>query len=140
MKQLELLDSYTIVEHPEYRAVIDDFVNTDGEQFCLMHIDVDHTKFNAVVMKRLLAEWRAFRSVTRAPLYGIEDYPDDRKWEKFVSLLGFQNTNVRVDCTDGQSRRLFVSVPQKDFQNEHEQHADPEPELDEQRSDVVEPV
>jgi hypothetical protein len=83
----------------EYRAVLDDFGDADGDQMCLMHIDVRPHKFNPTVMKRLLDDWRAFRSVTDAPLYGIEAGPDDSKWERFVSLLGFQNTNQRVDCS-----------------------------------------
>lgn len=125
MNELELRGRHTIVSHPEYHAVLDDFHN-GTDQMVLMHIDVDHTKFNATVMKRLLGEWGAFRSVTSAPLYGIEPNPDDRKWERFVSCLGFQNTNSRVDCSDGQSRRLFVSLPNKEFDNERQQHADAE--------------
>jgi hypothetical protein len=125
VQNLELLDSYEVISHPEYRAVIDDFTNAHGEQMCLMHIEFDTSKFNASVMKRMLDEWVTFRSVTDAPLYGIEDKPDDIKWERFVSLLGFQNTNCRVDCSDGQSRRLFVSLPlPKDFTDEHKLDAD----------------
>jgi hypothetical protein len=125
VQTLELLDSYEVISHPEYRAVIDDFTNSHGEQMCLMHIEFDTSKFNASVMKRMLDEWAAFRSVTDAPLYGIEDKPDDKKWERFVTHLGFQNTNCRVDCSDGQSRRLFVSLPlPKDFTDEHERHTD----------------
>src|SRR4051812_4835177 len=121
---LELLNTYEVISHPEYTVVLDDFVGSDGgDQMCLMHIDVDTKKFTPSVMKRMLDEWSVFRSVTDAPLYGIEDIPDDHKWERFVSLLGFQNTNSRVDCSDGQSRRLFVSLPPKDFKNnEHAKH------------------
>lgn len=121
MRPLELLDSYEVISHPEYSAVLDDFGNADGDQMCLMHIDVDHTKFTPRVMKRLLHEWSVLRTVVTAPLYGIEDTPDDDKWERFVSLLGFQNTFTRVDCTDGCSRRLFVSAPFKDT-DEHQEH------------------
>jgi hypothetical protein len=127
---LELRDRHVIVSHPEYHAVLDDFVNPDGEQMVLMHIDVDTDKFNPTVMKRLLGEWSAFRSVTAAPLYGIEPNPDDAKWERFVSLLGFQKTTSRVDCTDGQSRRLFVSLPQKELRDERQQHANSEHDLE----------
>jgi hypothetical protein len=122
VNQLELLDSYDVVTRPEYRAVLDDFGNADGDQMCLMHISMDSKKFNAAAMKRLLDDWAAFRSVTDAPLYGIEDTPDDTKWERFVSLLGFQNTNSRVTGSDGQSRRLFVSLPLKDITDEHGKH------------------
>ena len=114
MKQLDLTARHTLVSYPEYEALLDDFMTPDGDQMVLMHIEFDEKAFNASVMKRLLTEWNSFRSVTAAPLYGIEPRPDDRKWERFVSRLGFQNTNTRVDCTDGQSRRMFVSLPRKD--------------------------
>lgn len=123
MSELQLRARHTIISHPEYHAQLDDFSTPAGEQMVLMHIDVDHHKFGVATLKRLLDEWGAFRSVTEAPLYGIEPTPDDRKWERFVSLLGFKNTNSRVDCSDGQSRRLFVSLPKKDFKNERQQHA-----------------
>lgn len=123
MNHLELLDSYEVISHPEYSAVLDDFTDASGRQMCLMHIEFDTSRFTPSIMKRMLEEWAVFRSITDAPLYGIEDIPDDAKWERFVSHLGFQNTNTRVDCSDGQSRRLFVSLPHRNF-NEHEQHAD----------------
>jgi hypothetical protein len=126
VNELKLRDRYEVVSRVEYQAVLDDFADTDGNQMVLMHIEVDASKFSASVMKRLLDDWSTFRSVTDAPIYGIEPNPDDHKWERFVSLLGFHNTLSRVDCTDGKSRRLFVSVPSADrnCDNERQQHAD----------------
>jgi hypothetical protein len=120
---LQLIDKYEVIERPEYTAVLDDFRDdATGEQMVLMHIEFFMTLFTPSAMKRLIEDWSAFRSVTDAPLYGLEPEPDDSKWERFVSHLGFKNTHSRVDCTDGQSRRLFVSLPLSKDNDEHEQH------------------
>jgi hypothetical protein len=125
---LELLEKYEVVSRPAYRAVLDDFGDADGNQMCLMHIDFDPSKFSKAALAQMLDDWKLFRSVTDAPLYGIEPEPDDNKWERFVSLLGFQNTNQRVLFRDGLSRRLFVSLSDRISNNE--QRLDHEDRLD----------
>jgi hypothetical protein len=120
---MRLEATYEVISRPAYSATLDDFKGDNGEQMVLMHIEVEPSKFSKSVMQQLIDDWSTFRSVTDAPLYGIEPSPDDDKWERFVSLLGFQNTNSRVDCTDGQTRRLFVSLPTKDIHHERQQHS-----------------
>jgi hypothetical protein len=124
---LELLDSYEFVSRDAYRAVLDDFGDADGNQMCLMHIAFDLSKFSKSALSQMLDDWKLFRSVTDAPLYGIEPEPDNDKWERFVSLLGFQNTNQRVLYRDGLSRRLFVSLPDRISNNEHKLDAEDRP-------------
>lgn len=114
---------YILAEHPEYFACADEFRFGDN-QMMLLHIDVDPLRVSPSMMKRLLHEWQCLRSCTRAPFYGIEPEPDDTKWERFVGLLGFQNTDARVQFLDGHSRRLFVSYAAEDAEDESKKHAE----------------
>lgn len=117
---MNLVNKHEVVSHPEYRAVLDEF-DDNGSPKLLLHIAVDPTLFSAKVFQRLLKEWGALRECITDPLFAMEPAPDDDKWERFVRRLGFVNTNARVDCTDGQSRRLFVSNKNN---NEHSEHND----------------
>jgi hypothetical protein len=73
----------------------------------VMHIDVH--QFKPSVMKRMIHEFTTFRSCTDAPLFAIEPSPDDAMWHRFVSRMGFRFSS-RVECTDGLSRRCYVST------------------------------
>lgn len=104
---------------------MDEYVRAgDGAQLLIMHIQVDSLRFSPSVYKQILRDWRAFRACTDAPLVGIEDTPDDMKWERFVSRLGFKYSNQRIPLTDGSSLRVFVSV-KDDIQNNGPQNRNP---------------
>lgn len=115
---MKLVQKHEVVTYPEYQAVLDEF-DDNGTPRLLMHIEVEPSLFNARVFARLINEWVALRECIDAPIFALEPEPDDDKWERFVSRLGFSYASTRVDCTDGQSRRLFVSNKKKNEQQEH---------------------
>jgi len=102
----EFYQEYEFVQ-PEYRAVIHELRDPEGTQMLVLHIDVH--QFKPSVMKRMIHEFKTFRSCTDAPLFAIEPSPDDAKWHRFVSHLGFRYSS-RVECTDGLTRRCYVST------------------------------
>ena len=95
----EFYQEYEFVQ-PEYRAVIHELRDGD-QQMLVMHIDVH--QFKPSVMKRMIHEFKTFRSCTDAPLFAIEPSPDDAMWHRFVHRMGFRFSS-RVECTDGLSR------------------------------------
>jgi len=103
--------AYDAIVCPEYRAVIHDMRDDEGRQMVVMHLDVDHDKFTPSILKRMKREWACFRQCTDATLFAIENHPDDAKWARFVAIMGFKFL-TRVECTDGRSRRCFVSQKQ----------------------------
>lgn len=94
---------------PEYHSVLHEL--RDGEkQMLAIHMDV--FRFSPSVMKRMIREFAALRSCTDAQIFAIEPNPDDAKWQRYVSRMGFEFSS-RVECTDGLSRRVFVSNKKK---------------------------
>jgi hypothetical protein len=88
---LQLIDKYEVIERPEYSAVLDDFRDdATGEQMVLMHIEFFMTLFTPSAMKRLIEDWSTFRSVTDAPLYGLEPEPDDTSGNALSPILDFR--------------------------------------------------
>lgn len=121
MSTFKFYQEHVLSEHPEYRAVLHELRSDAGDQMVTIHIDCDPLRFSPGVLKRIKKDWTAFRSCTDAIIFAIEPEPDSMKWQRFVSPLGFEFSS-RVDCTDGQSRRVFVST--KNNKNEHTQHTD----------------
>lgn len=107
----EFFDKYDLSDAPEYDACLHDLRDEHGTQMVVMHIDVYH--FTPSVLKRMKHEFAALRACTDALLFAIEPNPDDTKWERFVRIMGFEFSS-RVECTDGHSRRCFVSKKDKD--------------------------
>lgn len=97
---------YVLSEPPEYSSVLHELRDEDGHQMLVIHMDVK--KFAPSVLKRMKREFSALRSCTDATIFAIEDKPDDAKWERYVRHMGFEFSS-RVECTDGPSRRCFVS-------------------------------
>jgi len=100
----EFYQEHELSVQPEYRSVLHELRDGD-QQMLVMHIDVH--QFKPSVMKRMIREFTTFRSCTDAPLFAIEPSPDDAKWHCF-SHLGFRYSS-RVECTDGLTRRCYVS-------------------------------
>lgn len=117
---MKLVTKHEVVTYPEYQAVLDEF-DDDGTPRLLMHIQVDPSLFSAKVFQRLINEWIALRSCISDQIFALEPEPDDNKWERFVGRLGFSYAHTRIDCTDSQSRRLFVSNKNN---NEHREHTE----------------
>lgn len=116
MNGFKFHERYPLVKCPEYESVLDEF-RCDNEQMLLMHIDV--FRYSPSVRKRMDREWRCLRACTDALIFAIEPEPDDEKWERFVKPFGFVFSS-RIPCTDGRSRRVFVSYP--NGQQYHKNH------------------
>jgi hypothetical protein len=96
---------YALSDSPDYEAVLHELRDGD-QQMMVIHMDV--YKFSPSVMKRMIREFAALRSCTDALIFAIEPNPGDTKWQRYVSHMGFEFSS-RVECTDGLSRRCFVS-------------------------------
>jgi hypothetical protein len=90
-----------------YWCEIDEYESAGGEQFLLAHIRVTH--WSPSVCKQLKAEFKTFRQHCAAPLFACPETMD-KKWFKFVSMLGFQ-FQQNVTCNNGTTRPLFIHKP-----------------------------
>ena len=117
----EFYQEHELSINPDYSSVLHELRDENGNQLLAIHMDVNH--FSPSVLKRMKREFAALRSCTDAPIFAIEDNPDDAKWERYVRLMGFEYSS-RVECTDGKSRRTFVS--KKKNKNDDFKHEDGE--------------
>jgi hypothetical protein len=115
----EFYAEHDLSKSPEYQSVLHELRDEQGSQMLVIHMDVNASLFSPSVLKRMVAEFATLRSCTDAPIFAIEDNPDDDKWGRYVGHMGFEFSS-RVDCTDGRSRRCFVS--KKKNNNEHDQY------------------
>jgi hypothetical protein len=104
----EFYKEHELSKWPEYQSVLHELRDEHDNQMMVIHLDADPSTFAPSVLKRMVAEFAALRSCTDAPIFAIEPHPDDAKWQRYVSHMGFEYSS-RVDCTDGLSRRCFVS-------------------------------
>lgn len=88
----------------DYWFELDEYKRASGDQFLLAHIRV--LNWSPSICKRIIKEWRLFRSIVTAPLFACPEV-DDERWVKFVSLLGFKPLQ-QVICENGASRPLFI--------------------------------
>lgn len=116
----EFFAEHELSKWPEYQSVLHELRDENNNQMLTIHMDVNPLRFSPGVMKRMKAEFATLRECTDAPIFAFEDKPDDAKWQRYVSLMGFEYLS-RVECTDGLSRRCFVS---KKKNNEHVKHAE----------------
>lgn len=120
---MEQLPRIVLVDRPEYFACVDQFIMPDGGEMNVIHITIH--SFTPSVLKDIRRAFVAFRSCTDAPLFAFEPEPDDVKWERFVSSLGFSYRGVVPIAWDGKPRRFFTSVPH----HAREDHTDAEPDV-----------
>jgi hypothetical protein len=114
----EFYKEYELSKTPEYHSVLHELRDEHGNQMLAIHMDTDPSSFAPSVLKRMVTEFRALRSCVDLPIFAFEPNPNDRKWERYVKRMGFEFSS-RVECTDGLSRRCFVS---KKKNNDHFQH------------------
>lgn len=100
----EFVTRHRVLTYPEYWFEIDEW-RRGQDQFLLAHIRI--AKWTPSVLKRIDREWAAFRECVDAPLFAIAEI-DDRKWERFVSRLGFR-FHCDTVCENGEPRRMFIS-------------------------------
>jgi len=96
---------HCILCYPEYWFEVDEYRRGE-EVFLLAHLRF--AKFTPALFKRWLAEWRAFRACVDAPIFAIGEV-DDKKFERFVTHLGFV-FDRDVVCINGHKRRMFRSL------------------------------
>jgi hypothetical protein len=113
----EFYQEHELSDNEAYRSVLHELRNERGDQLLAIHMDVH--QFAPSALKRMKREFSALRSCTDAPIFAIEDNPDDDKWERYVRHMGFEFSS-RVECTDGNSRRTFVSKKKKNDDLQHE--------------------
>lgn len=109
----EFYREHTVDACPEYEAALEEYRDENGNQMMTAHISVEPELFTPEVYKTIIRRFKLLREVLDVPLYAVEPNPDDEKWERFIAPLGFSQL-MRVGCTDGQSRRLFVSKKNKE--------------------------
>jgi hypothetical protein len=97
--------THIVLDYPEYRFEIDEHRRGE-DQMLMAHLCVN--EWSREVLKKLLREWLAFRKCVTAPLFACAEV-DDKKWEHFVSLLGFK-FHSDIICNNGAPRRLFMHV------------------------------
>lgn len=124
----EFYKEHVLSTSPEYHSVLHELRDEDGRQMLAIHMDVTKEAFGPSVLKRMAHEFSCLRQCTDAPIFAIEDIPDDAKWQRYVERIGFEFSS-RVECTDGLTRRVFVSNKKKNdnFKHEHAVIADDRP-------------
>jgi hypothetical protein len=100
----DFVSRHSILKNPEYWFEIDEYVRGQ-DQLLLAHLRI--AKWTPSVLKRIDRDWRVFRECVTAPLFAHAEI-DDRKWERFVSRLGFRFL-CNVVGTNGETRRMFIS-------------------------------
>lgn len=105
--EFDFIKTHVIRDTKELIFEIDEY--RDGpKQFLLVHIVF--RSFSPSILKDVLREWRAFRSIITAPLYAVRNDGGEEKWKRFVSLFGFKPTHIFLPCNNGVIRELFISV------------------------------
>lgn len=120
--ELTLYMRHPVINTPEYTCVFDEFRYGD-EQIMLVHLDIH--KFTKSSLRRGLRDWSVLRQSVSVPLFAYGEN-DDAKYEHFMSLLGFQHISF-IPCTDGRTRRVYVSFPLEVSDNAavHHHHEQP---------------
>jgi hypothetical protein len=93
-----------VLDHPEYKASLEEFRDSSGRQMVFVHLYV-FAPWTKALLQRFRSEWTLFRKHVTCPLFACADV-DDEKWAKFVSLFGFKPLSEAI-CTDGKRRRIF---------------------------------
>jgi len=100
-------DRFQVVDEVDYVGSYHQHDLGDGQKMVMVHMDVWY--FSPSVLKKMKKQWAVFRKSMRCPLFAMGE-TDDAKFERYVSLFGFQYL-TNIPCTDGKVRRLFVNYP-----------------------------
>lgn len=117
-------DRHLILDYDEYWFEVDEHRRGD-EQFLLAHIWFE--KFTPSIWKRVLTEWKTFRSCVSQPVYALCDDGDFQKWKHFVTRLGFKPTGINVICNNGAERQLFIHTVNHERQDFNRLNGSDEP-------------
>lgn len=100
-----------LIDKDEYYFAIDEY-RMDSAVLVFVHLTVH--EWTLSVFKEILRNWKLFRECVTCPVFavgGVED-TDVEKWERFVTLLGFQ-FHMNIVCENGFERRLFIHTNKK---------------------------
>lgn len=109
------IDEHTVVDCPEYYCGLEEF-RRGQDQMMFIHFTVH--QWSKATLKKAKREFDLLRQCVTCPLYGCGEV-DDKKWESFVKLFGFQFLTDAI-CTDGKKRRVFIHIKDDD-KNEFKQ-------------------
>ncbi|MBW7970946.1 hypothetical protein [Bradyrhizobium sp. BR 10289] len=99
-----LLKRYVAHETDDFKFEIDEYQDDTGQQRLIAHLRF--MRWTPGVLKRVMRDWKLFRTVVTAPLYGSPQI-DDERWLKFVTRMGWKPFST-VLCNDGVERPLYI--------------------------------
>jgi hypothetical protein len=103
--EFEFVGRQRVFDYQEYLFEVDSYCRADDLLY-LAHLKV--WTFSPSIFKRMLTEWREFRSAATVPIFAIGE-TDNGLWEKFVTKMGFTFDRY-VTCENGERRRMFRSL------------------------------
>jgi hypothetical protein len=89
----------------DYWFEIDEYRHGE-DQLLLVHLQF--FKWTPAVCRRVLREFKIFRTHCRAPLFACAEKPD-AKWFKFITMMGYR-FHQNIECNDGSVRPLFIHI------------------------------
>jgi hypothetical protein len=114
VSEFTLVQTHPVIDCPDYTCELDEMRRGD-DQMMIVHLKVH--KFSPAIAKRLLDEWALLRSCVPCPLFAYGE-EDDEKYAHFMRTLGFEPISF-IPCTDGRSRRVFVSLRKHNAFQDH---------------------
>jgi hypothetical protein len=115
LEPLRLVLSPEGFNHVAYHTVIknDDVVfeleelrrPCDGASMLMIHARC--ARWSPQIFKETLKQWELLRSVVPQPIFASPQV-HDAKWEKFVTLFGFQPLIAAAPCNDGETRPIWI--------------------------------
>jgi len=78
----------------------------DGATMLFIHARF-MARWSPRILKDCLKHWKLFRTVVTAPIFASPQVHDAR-WEKFITLFGFEPLVDAVPCNDGELRPLWI--------------------------------
>lgn len=78
----------------------------DGATMLMIHARM--ARWSPQLLKACLKHWQLFRTVVTAPIFASPQV-HDAKWEKFITLFGFQPLIDAAPCNDGETRPIWIN-------------------------------
>ena len=105
-KAFEFVARYEALRTDDYLIELDEYRRpSDHAQLMIAHMRV--FRWAPSVLRRMIREWRLFRTVCHADIYASPQ-TDEPKWHKMVRAVGFEFL-TQVICNDGLTRPLYIS-------------------------------
>jgi hypothetical protein len=92
---------WRVIDRPEYVFEVEELRDDEGHQMVFIHLDVK--VWSKSILKHLIAEFKAFRECTDAPLYCTSPTSDE-KWRHFLSFFGWK------PLVDNGEHQIYISI------------------------------